>query len=217
MPTWNDILARNPEHSENYALRWKTLEAEGTDIYGEARTIDAMAQRGSRILDAGCGTGRIGGYLAACGHEVIGVDLDPTLIRHARTDYPNVRWEVGDLTANEIPGEDYDLIVCAGNVFTFLPEEGRRPALKALRGVLADNGRAVIGFGAGRGYEFDDFFADAQTAGFVEQCRWESWNLEPWQPTSSFIVAVLSSGLNRTTELNLRARLNTLKPGRDPH
>ena len=56
MPTWNEILARNPQHSENYAQRWRNFVAEGRDIDGEARLIDALAPRHARILDAGCGT-----------------------------------------------------------------------------------------------------------------------------------------------------------------
>ncbi|NMB23108.1 MAG: class I SAM-dependent methyltransferase, partial [Corynebacterium sp.] len=83
MPTWKEITANNPSHSENYARRWRNLVAEGEDIYGEARLIDAMAPRGARILDAGCGTGRIGGYLSERGHDVLGTDLDPVLIGYA--------------------------------------------------------------------------------------------------------------------------------------
>lgn len=192
MPTWHEMLASNPDHSENYAARWRAFAAEGRDIVGEARTIDAMAERGSRILDAGCGTGRIGGYLAGRGHTVVGVDLDPVLIDYARKDYPDAEWHVGDLTAGEVPAGPFDLIVCAGNVMGFLPPEGRLPALEAMHGVLGPHGRAVIGFGAGRGYEFDDFFADAHAAGFVDSLRLESWDLKPLRSTSSFVVAVLS-------------------------
>ena len=52
--------------------------AEGRDIYGEARLIDAMAERGSNILDAGCGPGRHSRYRHDAGHRVVGVDVDPT-------------------------------------------------------------------------------------------------------------------------------------------
>ena len=80
MATWKEITDADPSHSHNYARRWKVLEAEGKDIYGEARTADAMLERASKVLDAGCGTGRIGGYLARQGHDVLGMDIDPILI-----------------------------------------------------------------------------------------------------------------------------------------
>ncbi len=39
---------------------------------------------GARVLDAGCGTGALAIALAARGAEVVGIDLSPTLISHAR-------------------------------------------------------------------------------------------------------------------------------------
>ena len=62
----------NPDHSQWYINRFKDMEAEGKDIAGEVRLIDAMASRGAKILDAGSGPGRIGKRLHALGHRVTG-------------------------------------------------------------------------------------------------------------------------------------------------
>ncbi|MBI8988830.1 class I SAM-dependent DNA methyltransferase [Corynebacterium meridianum] len=192
MPTWKEVLAANPDHSEQYAARWRTFAAQGRDLDGEARLMDALARkRGARILDAGCGTGRVGGVLAARGHEVTGVDLDPVLIGYAERDFPGSRWEVGDLTAGEVPDGEYDLIVSAGNVMTFLPADGRITALRTLAGVLAPDGRMAIGFGSGRGYGFDEFIADAAEAGLETQHRWGTWEIDPFTADSDFMVTVL--------------------------
>ncbi|WP_311201095.1 class I SAM-dependent methyltransferase [Brachybacterium paraconglomeratum] len=128
---WTAAVRRNPQHAAGYAARWKRLAAAGQDLDGEARLIDAMARRGSRILDAGCGTGRVGGRLARAGHEVVGVDLDADLIEVARAEQPRGRWEVGnlaelDLVDGEGEREQFDLEVCAGNVLTFLAGAERR-------------------------------------------------------------------------------------------
>ena len=85
---WARMIAADPDHSHRYIQRFKNMEAAGHDLYGEARLIDAMAARGSRILDAGCGPGRHCGWLSERGHEVVGVDLDPVLIAAARQDHP---------------------------------------------------------------------------------------------------------------------------------
>ena len=95
--TWSEIVAADPGHSRRYAERWANFAAQGRDIDGEARLIDAMAPRGGRILDAGCGQGRLGGYLAGRGHRVVGVDIDPYLISVARDVQPGGTWKVGDL------------------------------------------------------------------------------------------------------------------------
>ncbi|MBN9643552.1 class I SAM-dependent methyltransferase [Corynebacterium sp. CCM 8862] len=191
MPTWKQILANNPDHSENYAARWRGFVEEGRDIDGEARLIDAMAKRGSRIFDAGCGTGRIGGYLAARGHHVCGTDLDPVLIGYAEKDFPQASWATGDLTEGDRPEGLFDITVCAGNVFWFIAPEGRVPALETIRRSLAPGGRAAIAFGAGRGYHFAQFFADCRTAGLAPVHTFESWDLEPFTEASDYLVAIM--------------------------
>ena len=50
-----------------------------------------------RILDAGCGPGRLAGYLAAVGHDVVGLDIDPLLIEAAERDYSGPPYLVGDV------------------------------------------------------------------------------------------------------------------------
>ena len=95
--TWKQIVEADPEHSRRYARRWDDMVAEGVDIDGEARLIDAMVPRGARILDVGCGQGRTGAYLHSRGHRVTGVDLDPLLIERARELCPGASWEVADL------------------------------------------------------------------------------------------------------------------------
>ena len=172
--TWSEIVAADPGHSRRYAERWANFAAQGRDIDGEARLIDAMAPRGGRILDAGCGQGRLGGYLAGRGHRVVGVDIDPYLISVARDVQPGGTWKVGDLAnlaevlaaadadpksaeSGEHPTGDFDVIVAAGNVLTFIDPADRGNVLIGFRDALATDGRAVMGFGAGRGWSLDDF------------------------------------------------------------
>jgi|GEM_PF-4565864 len=69
MPTWKEVTEANPAHSHNFARKWKMLEAQGKDIHGEARLVDAMVERNSTILDAGCGTGRVGGGMLGPGRR----------------------------------------------------------------------------------------------------------------------------------------------------
>lgn len=192
---WADIVAANPSHSHQYAQRFRQLEADGSDIYGEARLLDAMMPRGARVLDAGCGAGRSGGYLARQGHHVVGVDLDPVLIEAAQEDFPGPTWLVGDLAELDLPArglqEPFDGIVCAGNVMTFLHPETRLEVLRRFGRHLAHHGRAVIGFGAGRGYSFEEFFGHAGTAGLTVDLRLATWDLRPWHEGAEFLVAVL--------------------------
>jgi SAM-dependent methyltransferase len=192
---WTRMTHEDPAHSAAYIQRFRDLAAQGMDLVGEARMVDAMLRRGSRVLDAGCGPGRVGGHLAEVGHDVVGVDVDPELIAAAELDHPGPRWLVGDLAELDLPArgipEPVDAIVCAGNVMTFLAPSTRGPVLRRLRAHIAPDGRAAIGFGAGRGYEFDDFLADARAAGWAPDLLLSTWDLRPFSPDADFLVAVL--------------------------
>lgn len=112
---WTNITTQNPEHSSWYVERFRTMAAEGADLAGEARMIDAMVPRGARVLDAGCGPGRVGARLHELGHVVVGVDVDPVLIEAAEQDHPGPTWLVGDLAELDLPArgiaEGFDTIV----------------------------------------------------------------------------------------------------------
>lgn len=192
---WMKKVTADPGHSTWYIERFRAMARAGKDLAGEARLVDAMVPRGARILDAGCGTGRVGGALAQAGHDVVGVDVDPVLIEAAEQDHPGPRWLVGDLAELDLParGVDtlFDVIVCAGNVMTFLAPSTRRDVLKRFHAHLAPDGRAAIGFGAGRGYEFGDFLADAAAAALEPDLLLSTWDLRPFREDSDFLVALL--------------------------
>lgn len=192
---WIRIIESDPEHTQRYIERFYRLAAEGQDLGGEARFVDAMAERGSTILDAGCGPGRVGGRLHERGHRVIGLDVDPGLIEAAAKDYPGPTWAVQDLA--ELNLEPFgvaavDIIVCAGNVMTFLAPSTRQLVLDNFAAALAPEGRIVIGFGAGRGYDFNEFFGHVAQAGLTVDLSLSTWDMRPFTPGSDFLVTVLS-------------------------
>ncbi|MGC0363628.1 SAM-dependent methyltransferase [Rhodococcus sp. 27YEA15] len=193
---WEEITAADPTHSARYVQRFRTMTSEGKDIVGEARMIDAMLGRGGRVLDAGCGPGRLGGYLHVAGHEVVGVDVDPVLIAAAEEDYPGPTWLVGDLAELDLPARgiaaDFDVVVSAGNVLAFVAPSTRRSVLAGFARHLAPNGRVVVGFGAGRDYEFAEFLSDAEASGLAPDVLLSTWDLRPFTESSEFLVAVLA-------------------------
>ncbi|WP_200938925.1 bifunctional 2-polyprenyl-6-hydroxyphenol methylase/3-demethylubiquinol 3-O-methyltransferase UbiG [Modestobacter sp. Leaf380] len=188
---WARMSAADPEHSSRYVARFRGLAADGVDLDGEARLVDAMLARGSRVLDAGCGPGRVGAALHAAGHEVVGVDADPVLVAAAQADHPGPTWQVGDLAELSVPGR-FDVVVCAGNVMAFLAPSTRRRVLAGFRAHVVPGGRAVTGFGAERGYPFPEFLDDARAVGWSVDLLLSTWDLQPFTDDADFLVAVLS-------------------------
>jgi trans-aconitate methyltransferase len=183
------------DHSQRYVQRFRDLAAEGVDLSGEARLLDALVPPGSWVLDAGCGPGRVGAALHARGHRVIGVDVDPVLIDAARADHPGPHWYVADLTELDLPtlGHPVPLqgVVMAGNVMVYLAAGTEATVLERLAGHLASGGVIALGFTTERDYSPDDLERDAGQAGLVREHRFATWDLHPWRDGGDFLVAIL--------------------------
>lgn len=171
------------------------MAAEGADLAGEARLLDAMLPRRARVLDAGCGPGRVGAELAARGHDVVGVDVDPALIEAAEADHPGPTWLVADLATLDLPAlghpEPFDAAVVAGNVMPYLAPGSEGEVLRRLAAHVRPDGAVVVGFGTDRGYSLERFDADSAGAGLVLEHRFATWDLRPWHGEASFAVTVL--------------------------
>ncbi len=188
------VTETGDDHSQWYVERFRRMAADGKDLAGEARLVDAMVERGSRILDAGCGPGRVGGGLHERGHVVVGVDVDPVLIAAAQHDHPGPRWLVGDLAVLDLPTvgepEPFDAAVLAGNVLAFVAPGSEADVLRQVAAHLVPDGLVVIGLGTDRGYPVEVMDRDAAAAGLVLEHRFATWDLRPWRPDADFGVSV---------------------------
>lgn len=145
---WQDLAG--DDEGEAYAARLAARAATGASMHGEADRVEAVlgGVRG-RVLDAGCGTGRVAVELVRRGHEVVGTDLDASMLAVARREAPHVAWveaDLADLTDVDL-GDPFDLVVCAGNVVPLLADGTEPAAVAAMAAVLRPGGTLVCGFG----------------------------------------------------------------------
>jgi len=166
--------------------------------HGEADLVEALladvlddADRPGRVLDAGCGTGRTTVELARRGHEVTGVDLDPSMLDEARLTSPGLDWVEADLATLALPRSPYDVVLLAGNVLVFVAPGTEGAVVARAAAHLRPRGLLVAGFRLeSGGYDLPAYDADCAAAGLVRRERWATWGRDPWVEGGQYAVSV---------------------------
>ena len=114
----------------------------------DRQLLDEMAQRPGVVCDLGCGPGHVARYLFERGANVVGVDLSPAMIERARALTPEVRFEVGDMRALDVPDGAWQAIVAFYSIVHFRTAE-LPVVFREMRRVLAPGGFIVLAFHAG--------------------------------------------------------------------
>jgi SAM-dependent methyltransferase len=174
----------NAPRGEEYDARWRSLAASGQNVHGEADLIEALLREsgGTRVLDAGCGTGRVAIELAARGFSVVGVDVDPAMLSAARAKNPELPWFDADLAHLEtaIDGE-FDLAVLAGNVMIFVEPGTEGDVLGGVAARLVTDGLLVSGIQIRPDrlslHRYDEL---AGAVGLQPVARWATWSRDPY-------------------------------------
>ena len=107
-----------------------------------------------RVVDVGCGAGRMSAYLADRGLDVMGVDLSPGMISLARRSHPGLHFAVG--TSHQLPVQSGTL----GGLFAWYSLIHDAPDLLApiiaeFARVLRPGGWLLTAFQAGDGQRID--------------------------------------------------------------
>jgi SAM-dependent methyltransferase len=111
---------------------------------GDEFYLDHVMAAG-RVLDVGCGTGRLLHRARDAGHagRLCGLDPDPGMLGQART-RDDIEWVPAD-AASAGWDREFDLAVMAGNAFQELVDDDNlRRSLAAIRSALVDGGRFVF-------------------------------------------------------------------------
>ena len=115
----------------------------GQNPHGEADFVGRYSP--TSVLDAGCGTGRVGIELSRRGVQVVGVDLDPDLVARARQKAPALTWHQANLAGLHL-GQRFDVVVMAGNVIPYVAPADRAEAVAGAARHVASGGYLIAGF-----------------------------------------------------------------------
>ncbi|OEU89101.1 class I SAM-dependent methyltransferase [Streptomyces oceani] len=190
MSRWEELTGGTS--GEDYAARFEALADSGKDMHGEARLCTSLVPAGARVLDAGCGTGRVMIRLAELGYDCVGVDRDASMLAVARRQAPQLPWIQADLATYD-PAElgvaaEFDLVVAAGNIFPLLATGTEPAVISRLSAALCPGGLMVAGFGLDEahlpvppGITLSQYDAYCAAAGLAFVDRFATWDAHPYE------------------------------------
>jgi SAM-dependent methyltransferase len=140
-------------HEQTNVEQWTDAAGRGMRVYGSrtlrpvetivlARYRDDLA---GRVLELGCGAGRLTGYLAALAAEVEAVELSEQMLAACRAAYPEVRLRQGDLRDLDGYGDGaFGAVVAGYNLIDVLDDDERRAQLRRVHRILRPGGLFVF-------------------------------------------------------------------------
>ncbi|RPA19919.1 bifunctional 2-polyprenyl-6-hydroxyphenol methylase/3-demethylubiquinol 3-O-methyltransferase UbiG [Gordonia sp. OPL2] len=174
----------NAPRGDRYDERWARLAASGQSVHGEAALIDSLVRdlENATILDAGCGTGRVAIELNRRGHEVVGTDIDESMLATARRKAPEIDWLLADLAhLGDHVDATFDVAVLAGNVMIFVDPGTEARVVEQVTHRLVPHGLLVAGFQVRTDrLPIEDYDRYATAAGLELVARWATWDREPY-------------------------------------
>jgi SAM-dependent methyltransferase len=98
-----------------------------------------------RVLDIGCGAGRVLAYLVMLGADTHGIDLAPGMVEYCRRTVPEASVSVGDAAAlaDSVTGQ-FDVVVAPDNLIDVFDHRERRRVLEGIREVVAPDGLFIF-------------------------------------------------------------------------
>lgn len=113
-------------------------------LWDDFSTFDPYVKEGMRVLDIGCGNGRLYRYLKDTNIRYLGIDQNQYLVDQARERYPGVTFIRGDITQlgkiSELSGQQFDSVFCISLLSHIPSHEYRRFVLSNMRQYLRSTG-----------------------------------------------------------------------------
>jgi ubiquinone/menaquinone biosynthesis C-methylase UbiE len=132
------------ETKENYNLISEDFSRTRNKFWEEMSFISDYAKDGDRVLDLGCGNGRLSELFSEKKIEYYGVDFSEGLINIARKRYPKLNFQVADALNLPFPDGFFDKVFSVA-VFHHIPSaELRIKFLKEASRALKPGGTLIL-------------------------------------------------------------------------
>ncbi len=149
MENYNNIIDKTSEDynkiSEHFNLTRKKKDWLYFKVFDKYIKTYSKKNKKIKILDAGCGNGRLVEYLNTTGieYDYLGIDNSKHQIESARKNYknkPNIKFEFGNILDIKNKKDEFDFVFCIA-VFHHMPSrETREKVVKEFYRVLKNEG-----------------------------------------------------------------------------
>ena len=130
---------------DDHAPTWDADAGEVAQTLARLRELrgDIGLRPGQNVLEVGCGTGRITGWLAETlkPGRVVAVDFSPAMLRQAQARGVDANFRLFDICGETPMAEQFDVVLCF-HAFPHFRDKLR--ALRNIRNLLASGGQLVI-------------------------------------------------------------------------
>lgn len=116
---------------------WRYIDMPALDTH-----VREHVQKGSRVLDVGCGAGRVAEYAIKRGvdpRNIYGIDISTKLLAIAENNIPAATFEIADVADLHIASKNFDVVI-AHMVFELLDDDALSRALEGLYERMAEGG-----------------------------------------------------------------------------
>jgi 2-polyprenyl-3-methyl-5-hydroxy-6-metoxy-1,4-benzoquinol methylase len=117
-------------------------------LWPELIKLAGLVKNGDKILDAGCGNGRLSEAFRGKEINYVGVDNSEKLIKLARARNKmqvNIKFIVGDiLELNRLPVKDFDFVFCVAVLHHLPGSDLQLQALKQMKEKIKSDGKIIL-------------------------------------------------------------------------
>jgi SAM-dependent methyltransferase len=144
------ITFRSANNKDYWTKRWDDIPADAPmgnlSVYPLKYAQMTVKDKAGKILEAGCGAGRILRYYHDRGHDIIGIDFIDIAIRKLKEIDPTLQAEVGDITNLRFADQSFKYVLAFGLYHNL--QDGLENAILETHRVLEKGGLVCASFRA---------------------------------------------------------------------
>ncbi len=109
-------------------------------LWPELQQLTALLKPSQRILDIGCGNGRLAEIAVKIKCAYVGIDFSKKLLNHAKQRYPELQFIYGSMLRLPVEDEEFDVVTAIASLQHIPSEQFRLQALQELAHVAKPDG-----------------------------------------------------------------------------